>query len=447
MELIAPTERCQAGSLGAVSAAPRLPLPIVGGEGASDGDRRLARALAKHSDRVHSVLLRAGIGSGDADDVAHEAFWVLARRLEAVPERAERAFLTTTALRLASDRRRSIWHGIMSRELAVDDWPDGELHSPEELYERQHARGRVDAALARLPDDERSVFLLVELEGMSRQETAHLLGLPAGTVASRLARARAHLETALRALPHGTSTAPRSSGIDSSTTFGNQRYHTNAWGADKTRGRFEQRLVERRRRNKSQKGWFWYWPGYERSVFAYPEVLIGYKPWLGGATTDRRLPVRVADAARLVVDYAVEIRATGSYNLALSTWLSRTGQWTVTPDVRPLTTEIMVWPEYTPGATPPGRFVDVTTVDGESYEIWRAPGHGKHYKRDDGWTVLTLRGVGGRQQGTLALGALLVELGHRGLVEADQYVTCVELGNEVMGGVGTTFVERFAIDL
>jgi len=55
----------------------------------------------------------------------------------------------------------------------------------------------LDRALARLPLDQRQILLLVGLEEMSYQEVAKTLGLPLGTVMSRLARARARLRAIL----------------------------------------------------------------------------------------------------------------------------------------------------------------------------------------------------------------------------------------------------------
>ncbi len=62
----------------------------------------------------------------------------------------------------------------------------------------QHGRlalGEMNRALDRLPDDQRETLLLVVLEGVSYEEAATILGIPIGTVMSRLSRARAALRT------------------------------------------------------------------------------------------------------------------------------------------------------------------------------------------------------------------------------------------------------------
>ena len=57
--------------------------------------------------------------------------------------------------------------------------------------------GDIDAAIRRLPGEQREVLLLVALEQLSYGETAQALGIPLGTVMSRLYRARERLRTLL----------------------------------------------------------------------------------------------------------------------------------------------------------------------------------------------------------------------------------------------------------
>ena len=55
------------------------------------------------------------------------------------------------------------------------------------------ALSEVHAAMGRLPEEQRAALLLVAVDGMSVAEAARAIGVPEGTVASRVARARAHL--------------------------------------------------------------------------------------------------------------------------------------------------------------------------------------------------------------------------------------------------------------
>ena len=69
--------------------------------------------------------------------------------------------------------------------------------TPETVAERQQDLARLDTILATLTDERREVFVLFELEGLTGPEIAEHLGLPAGTVASRLRRARDDFEAAV----------------------------------------------------------------------------------------------------------------------------------------------------------------------------------------------------------------------------------------------------------
>jgi RNA polymerase sigma-70 factor (ECF subfamily) len=62
----------------------------------------------------------------------------------------------------------------------------------------------MDRALAKLPEEQREVLLLVALEDLSYEEAARALGIPIGTVMSRLSRARERLRTTMLEVPAST---------------------------------------------------------------------------------------------------------------------------------------------------------------------------------------------------------------------------------------------------
>jgi len=162
-------------------------------------DARLRAAVGDHLGLVWRVLRRTGLGSADAEDASQDVFWVLAQRLADVPERAQRSFLVATALRVASDRKQSKWHRSVSAGLDVETRMS-EAPLPDEAVDIRRAGALLDEALKTLDELERSVFVLAELEQMTRVEVAEVLGIPEGTVASRLKRARGALEGAVRRL-------------------------------------------------------------------------------------------------------------------------------------------------------------------------------------------------------------------------------------------------------
>ena len=139
---------------------------------------------------VWRTLRRLGIAAADIDDACQKVFLVAYRRLPEFEGRSSlRTWLCGIALRVTSeDRRRS----VTRREVPLVEQPmqeaagDGVLES---LEQRERLR-ELDAILTQLPAEQRTVLVLFELEGMSGQEIATAVGIPLGTVRSRLRLAR-----------------------------------------------------------------------------------------------------------------------------------------------------------------------------------------------------------------------------------------------------------------
>jgi RNA polymerase sigma-70 factor (ECF subfamily) len=152
-------------------------------------DRRLRRVVGLHLALVRHTLRRTGLTSADAEDASQDVFWILARRIDSVPEAAQRSFLVATARRVAADRRRSKWLRAVSHGLELDDRASDSPAADEQLDLRR-AAALLERALATLAEPDRAVYVLSDLEQLSRSEVAEALSIPKGTVASRLRRAR-----------------------------------------------------------------------------------------------------------------------------------------------------------------------------------------------------------------------------------------------------------------
>ncbi len=242
-------------------------------------------------------------------------------------------------------------------------------------------------------------------------------------------------------------------GIDSRCTDnaayvdGPYKYENNQWGRDKARSRgdFEQCLLRRTIGDKHEYGWTWNWPGHEPSVYAYPEIIWGWKPWTGGTSSDGRFPRRVSEIEQLKLHYHVETDATGSYNLAPEVWLTSGKGGSGKPNPELITTEIMFWLEYAGAARPAGDVIDTPTIDGVRYELWKMDDMGNK-GGGVGWRIYSLKSPQVTRQGTLNIGALLRDMTAKGQINAKDYVASVEFGNEINGGSGTTWVKRFEIE-
>ena len=164
----------------------QLALPARPVAGAAD---RLSKMFHHHYDFVWRSVRRLGVSPEAVDDATQEVFVGASRKLDAIEAGKEKAFLFGTAVRVAADSRRA--HGRRLRA-SSEEQPELVDTTPAqgELVDQKRARELLDELVAQLPEDTRPVFVLFELEGMTMAEIASCLELPAGTVASRLRRAR-----------------------------------------------------------------------------------------------------------------------------------------------------------------------------------------------------------------------------------------------------------------
>ena len=93
---------------------------------------------------------------------------------------------------------------VRDRAAQQPELTDGQVVDGERATTSQIQLHQGDAAMARLPDEQREIISLVAIQGMSYQDVADTLEIPKGTVMSRLARARAALSKTLNMAPEGT---------------------------------------------------------------------------------------------------------------------------------------------------------------------------------------------------------------------------------------------------
>jgi len=140
----------------------------------------------------------------EAEDVAQEAFLSLHRHGHRFRREARfSTFVYRVAANAALNRRRTLGRNRNRvNELKVSQQAGFDLpaapRDPEDAAGGSEARARVQAALLELPEDLRVAILLYDIEGQSYQEVARALGIPEGTVKSRIHRARGALRDRLQ---------------------------------------------------------------------------------------------------------------------------------------------------------------------------------------------------------------------------------------------------------
>lgn len=170
-------------------------------ERAAWGDRRAFDALVtRHRQAVYRLCWAATGNHADADDAAQETFVRVYRSLSSYdPGRPFGPWLRKIAWNCGLSVRRNGAAGVSGA--VVSDAPEAvdPAPGPEESAVGNEERRRVAGAMAALPAELRTVMVLRAVEGLSYAEIAMVAGIPAGTVMSRLSRARRRLLEALEA--------------------------------------------------------------------------------------------------------------------------------------------------------------------------------------------------------------------------------------------------------
>lgn len=167
-----------------------------------DGDvNAFGDLVAAYEKNVYNLALRMTGSAQDAEDMAQEAFLKAYSSLAGF--RGESKF-SVWLYRIVSNvcldfLRKKGKRQTVSLSAEDDDGEDVVLdvpdtaQSPEALLEKKLTRDAVRRGLASLPEDARQILLLREIQGLSYEETGETLGLEAGTVKSRIFRARKKL--------------------------------------------------------------------------------------------------------------------------------------------------------------------------------------------------------------------------------------------------------------
>lgn len=166
----------------------------------SDPDRHAYVTLLFNKYRA-SILrhLSRLVPHEDAAELAQETYYRLLRHPDIVPiEGMARALLFQTAANLARDyRRRRVSHRSDQHVELTDDGLIQEHLGPDAYLAEEQARAALERALAQMPLETRTVFLLHRFRDLSYPQIAQVTRLSARTVARKMAEALAYLSAAL----------------------------------------------------------------------------------------------------------------------------------------------------------------------------------------------------------------------------------------------------------
>jgi RNA polymerase sigma-70 factor (ECF subfamily) len=180
-----------------VESARKPPEPtVLSVPAAGETPATTAAVYAQWAKFVWLSLQRLGVRRADLDDVCHDVFIVVQRKLPEFDQRAKlQTWLFGICTRVAANYRRRAY--IRYEDLAGGIGADGaiavaapEAGRPDQQVARQRSLSQAEGILNRMSPVKRTVFVMFELEGLNCPEIAAELGLPVGTVYSRLHSAR-----------------------------------------------------------------------------------------------------------------------------------------------------------------------------------------------------------------------------------------------------------------
>lgn len=147
-----------------------------------------------HLDFVVRMVRRFGVAPAQVEDVAHDVFLVVHRRLPTFDERrgSLRSWLYGIGRRVVLHHHRAAHR--RDRRLALVATSREPAPDPEDVVARVQAASLVERFLAELDVDKREVFVLADIEGMTAPEIAAALRTKLNTVYSRLRVARQRFE-------------------------------------------------------------------------------------------------------------------------------------------------------------------------------------------------------------------------------------------------------------
>jgi RNA polymerase sigma-70 factor, ECF subfamily len=168
----------------------------------SSGLTRFEAVVLPHLDAAYTLARYLTRNEHDAEDVVQDACLRALKYFDGFRGEegtSARAWLLAIVRHAAYTRRRrhrtealaTEFDEMQHSDAVADDHPEGELL-------RSAAKETLARALDRLAPEFREVIVLRELEGLSYKEISEVAGVPAGTVMSRLSRARTRLQEALR---------------------------------------------------------------------------------------------------------------------------------------------------------------------------------------------------------------------------------------------------------
>lgn len=167
------------------------------------------RLVYKYQDRIYSIALRMMQNTEEAKDIAQDVFFSVYKSIKRFRGDSKlatwlyRIAVNACINKLKSKSRKQTQpieetSPAKMGEAGQEGTTSSEISDPHKALERKDLGQKIEGELAKLPPESRIVVLLRDVQGMSYEEIEKILGIPDGTVKSRLHRARLELKKRLK---------------------------------------------------------------------------------------------------------------------------------------------------------------------------------------------------------------------------------------------------------
>lgn len=169
----------------------------------SNRESMFSTAALEHLDALYGFAMTLTRNQTEAEDLVQETYLRAVRAFgRLMPDSNLKSWLFAIMRNAWLNQLRHTRSGPRFVELDAEEddrvqWLDQVANDPHVVYVRKLEREEIRAAIESLPRQHREIVVLRDLEGFSYQQIASILGCPAGTVMSRLGRARENLRRSL----------------------------------------------------------------------------------------------------------------------------------------------------------------------------------------------------------------------------------------------------------
>lgn len=176
------------------------------------GDRAAYKELVeRYQKRVFGILFGMLHSREDAMELTQDVFIKVYQRIGEFEEKSSfYTWVYRIAVNLAIDFRRREWKKVHTEydDSVADSGADDAIfqrdrRNPEEATRDKELGDQINRALETLPDEQRAVLTMREVDGLSYQEMADVMGCSIGTIMSRLFYARKKMQAALKGVKEG----------------------------------------------------------------------------------------------------------------------------------------------------------------------------------------------------------------------------------------------------